>query len=456
MDNVDKLVFSAVFDYSPKNVARQMEHIAAAEEKVVKKNKDLEKSNRQVAKSFKEVQTKGFQLGKALRTLGVYIGLKEVMKYADAWTGIRNTLSQITENDRERVALTEKLYKISGKTRAGMSETISTFTSLESQGLNRNQQLNATETLNKAFKISGGDARTAETIKRMLKTGKLKSLLGIDQSFAEIIAAGMNMNLEELQQKIRKGGLTSLQVLQAISNQSGEINKRFSKTKTTFGEATSRLSESFGRFISRLDEATGSSKFIINQIDKIAGLFDVLIDNAGVLGKILLSGSLGLGMASIIRNFDLFILNLKDGIPLIKSFKLAMQGSYLSTMTKGLWAVTVPLLKIYLVLEAINQAIKLIKGEENLFTWAGEKLGNWFSTGSFDDETYQQRMERLTREGKIGKVKPMQPITNTSSNVSNSNVNQNFNITINESKQGMSTVDHLMETSLKQATMGGY
>lgn len=456
MDNVDKLVFSAVFDYSPGNVARQMEEIATAEEKVVKKNKDLEKSNKKVAKSFKEVQTKGFQLGKALRTLGVYIGLKEIMKYADAWTGIRNTLSQITENDRERVALTERLYKISGKTRASMGETVSTFTSLESQGLNRSQQLNATETLNKAFKISGGNARTAETIKRILKTGKLQSLLGIDQSFAEIIAAGMNMNLEELQQKIRKGGLTSIQVLQAISNQSGEINKRFAKTKTTFSEATSRLSESFGRFVSRLDEATGSSKFVIKQIDKIAGFFDKLIDNSNILGKILLHGALGLGLTSIIRNFDLFILNLKDGIPLLKSFKLAMQGSYLSTMTKGLWAMTIPLLKIYLVMEAINQAIKLIKGEETIFDRIGEKLGNFFSTGSFNDETYQQRMERLTRQGKIGNVKPMQPITNTSSNVSNANVNQNFNITINESKQGMTTVDHLMQTSLKQAIAGGY
>jgi hypothetical protein len=480
MDNIDELIIDVALGrngvkdyYAGRNIQAELNDIAQGEEKIITTQKKLtdssektSKSLKRTAKAFDETKTKGFQLGRALRTLGLYIGVKEVIAYADEWQKVANTLSQITSSDKERLALQEKLYNIGRKTRSKMSTTVDTYTSLGAVGLSQSQQLNATETLQKAFKATGGDERTAETIRRMLKTGKLTTLLGINQSLAEIIASGLNMSLDQLQQKIKKGGLTSLQVLQALSNKSSDIDRSFAKTKTTLAEAFSGLRESAIRLFGTLEEKTGAFSKTAKFIDIVAGWVDVLSDNLSGLFKTLALGVGIAGLGGFLSNFDLLILNMKDGIGVIKSLQLAMSGTWIASFTKALWGLTAPMLKIYLVLEAINQIVKIIKGEDNIFSQLGEMVGNWVSGRGFtlDDETYSQRVERLKREGKV-LAKPIKPIQSeqsitggavtNNSNTSNKNVTINNNITVNQTGQDYTPVTNAVEaSSVKLASMG--
>ena len=444
MDKIDELVIDVALEYNGRkdyyagrNLAKEFEEIAQAEEKVIKKNEKL-------AKSQEKVATSGFKLGQALRTLGLYIGIREVIKYADEWQKVSNVLSQITENDKERITLQEKLYKIGRRTRISTSETADLYTSLSAVGLSKQQQLNATETLQKAFKSTGSNQRAVESIKRMLKTGKLTSLLGINQSLAEVIASGMNISLTELQQKIRKGGLTSMQVLTALSNKSKDIDKNFSKTKTTLSDAFNSIRESFMHLLGNLEDSTGI-------FTKMAKAIEWLGDNLKHLAMII-----GVIFTKKLIEMGRVLLENRGAIGTLKNaFQMLLSGEIINgikALTSVGWKMVAPWVRLLAVFELVDQAIKMLKGEWNWYAEAIDKIerGTWWLANKV---TGQNKPFQGTFSSDVKPMTPARTITNTYGGSQNITQNQNFNVTINEARDGSIAYDRLTQT-LRQANAG--
>lgn len=441
MDKIDELIVDVALEYNGRrdyyagrNIQSELKAIAKGEETLVKTNKKL-------AKSQKEVATSGFQLGKALKTLGIYIGVREIVRYADEWQRVANILNQVTSSEQERVELQEKLYQIGRRTRTSTAETADLYTSLGGSGLSGQQQLNATQILQKAFVATGSDSRTVESIKRMLRTGRLSTLLGINQSLAQIIASGMNTSLGELQQKIRKGGLTSMEVLQALSNRTSEINQKFTRTKSTLSDAFNGIRESVEHLLGKLEEKTGV-------FSGLAKMLNLLADNLAVVATILGTMFIAKFVKSV-EVLDLFFLNLKDGMGILGSLKGVMLAVLptIKAFTAGAWALTAPLLKVYAVLELINQTIKMFKGEKNLYTEFIDKIerGTWWL---MNKATGQNKVFQGTFSSDLNPATSGQGVSH-SSNIVN-------NITINESANGLTSAANLLQSSLRQATAGGY
>lgn len=435
LDNIDQFVVETIF--KDNGAIKGFTILDQQQKKVVSNNK-------QIAKTNKEVTASGFALGRAFRTIGAYLGLREITRYADEWTNIKSILSLVTDSEKERLQVQERLFNISQETRQNMLSTVDLYrritTATESLGLSEQKRLQITEAINKAIIIGGGSAASNQAALVQLGQGlasgqlrgqELNSILEQSPRLAQMIAEGMGLQVGQLRTVAAEGALTPDKVLNAILNQAPKVNVEFSKMGKTVGQAFVVLGNSLGQFINKINEMTGASQ----------GLANVIIFLAKNLDKVALVITAAF-IPSIIRAIpllDLMFLNLASGMGLFSSLKFAVLATLpaMRAWVATAWAMSAPFLKIIAVVELAIQAIKMLKGEWNWYAeaidslergiykglnWVGAKTGWWEQRKNFQG-TFSQ-----------GALYPQSK---------NANVNQNVTFNINGAKDPQLTAKEI-------------
>ena len=446
LDNIDQFVVETVF--KDNGAIKGFTILDQQQKKVVANNKAIAKTN-------KEVTTTGFALGRAFRTIGAYLGLRELAKYADEWTNIKSILNLVTESEQERLAVQERLFEISQGTRQNMLSTVDLYrritTATESLGLSEQKRLQITEAINKAIIIGGGSAASNQAALVQLGQGlasgqlrgqELNSILEQSPRLAQMIAEGMGLQVGKLREVAMEGKLTPDKVLNAILNQAPKVNQEFDKMGKTIGQAFVVLGNALGKFINKLNEMTGASEglaniiiFLAKNIDKVA-----LVITAAFIPAIVRA----------IPLLDLMFLNLASGMGLFSSIKFAILASLpaMRAWTVQAWAMSAPFLKIIAVIELAIQAIKMLKGEWNWYAeaidqiernifkglnWVGKNTGWWQERQNFQG-TFSQ-----------GALYPQSK---------NANVNQNVTFNISGAKDPQLTAKEIDEIVTNRLALG--
>lgn len=461
-DNIDELIVDVALGrngrrdyYAGRNIEAEMNAIARGEEKVIKTNKRLSKSN-------KEVSNSGFALGKSFRFLAAYLATDKLIKYADEWTNIKSVLNLVTNSEKERIAVQERLFAISQKTMQGMSGTVDLYAKItrnaENLNLSQEKRLQLTEAINKALIIGGGSTTSNQAallqFGQALSMGNLRgqelnSILAQSPRLAQMIAEGMGVKTADLKNMGAKGQLTSDKVIAAILNQTPKVNREFNKMGITVSQAFTKLNNAFGKFINNLNETTGAANILAKGISGLASALEFLADNTEIVAIIL--GGLLLRKLTILRAVFL------ESRFAIGTMTRALQVLISGEIINGLkavgvagWKAVAPFLKFVAIAELVIQTIKMLKGEWNWYAeaiddiergmhdtlnWIGEKTGWWgkrenfkgtFSSGKIDKESGMF----LGSERDVV-VKPVQPVQTPNNNVSNTNANINQNLTFN-------------------------
>lgn len=475
MDSVDKLIIDVTmrqngFGYmNGRNIAEEMEAIANAEKKVVQQT---EKTSR----ALKKASHSGFALGRALKTIGAYIGIRQLARYSDEWTNIEAKLKLITENDEKRVALQEKLYSIAQKTRQSMSGTTDLYQKLtlntQAMGLNETTRTTLTDLINKALTVGKGTPESNKALLlqfgQALGIGKfagqdLKSIMQNNSYFASQIAKGLGVNVGDLPKMGSSGKLTSQAVLSAILKQSAQINREFAKTPKTLGEAVQVFSDSFGKALNDFNEASKST-------EKLANAIVFASKNINLLIRLVIP-------LLIMRSKFLTVALTKTGVAMrYLTMQTAKNGKAIKTMLKN-----------FVFFEIMfDQILKFIEGKDNIFSFVAsifveleriliekisaipehvmvgikgvfqgmyDTLGDLFSgiIGYFGDLVRVVTGKKPMFLDRSLYTKPaVAPNTSTNSS-SNQTINQHFNLVVNEAKQGKAYVDTAMQTMIKQA-----
>lgn len=484
MDKVDELIIDVTLRQNGfgrlggRNIAQEMEAIANAEKQVIVQNERLAKSNKKVAQS-------GVAMGKAFRTIIGYLGIRELGKYADEWTNIQSVLGLITNSEKERLSIQEKLYNLSQKTRQDMFSTVDLYrritTSTESLNLSEQKRLAITEAINKALIIGGGTSAGNKASLIQLGQGlasgqlrgqELNSILEQSPRLAQAIAEGMGIRTGQLRSVAQQGKLTPDVVINAISSQLTKLNIEFAKMKPTLGQSIQVLSNSIGRFINNANSVIGVTEKLSKAI-------------------ILLSNNIKWAIRALI---PLLIMKSKLLTTALMNTGVAMR--YLTMQSKRSLVSFKAMAKTFLYLEGLlvlfEQVQKFIKGEDNIFVQVAGlfvKLENLILEGLYELPEHIQVGLRGVFSGMydaisntIGELfagligyfgdlwrtitgkKPYfldrsnypniyknPSVSNASTSSSNQTINQHFNLTVNEAKQGKAYVDTAMQTMIKQA-----
>lgn len=459
LDNIDQFVVETVF--KDNGAIKGFTILDQKQRSVVSNNQAIAKTNKEVANS-------GFALGRAFRTIGAYLGLREIARYADEWTNIKSILALVTENEKERLSVQERLFDISQNTRQNMLSTVDLYrritTATENLGLSEQKRLQITEAINKAIIIGGGSAASNQAALVQLGQGlasgqlrgqELNSILEQSPRLAQMIAEGMGLRVGQLREIAMEGQLTPDKVLNAILNQAPKVNEEFDKMGKTIGQAFVVLGNSIGSFINKINESTGATKALANIIIFLAKN----IDTVATIIAIAFIPSL----VKAIPLLDLFFLNLSSGMGILGSFKFACLASLpaMKAFAAQAWAMAAPFLKIYAAIELLNQGLKMLKGEWNWYSeaidqierktwgalnWLGEKTGLWKPKnnfkGTFSEGEYTGYFSDVPEEMRgVSKAPTVREAAATRQ--TNANVNQNVTFNINGAKDPKITAEEI-------------
>ena len=471
-DKIDQFVIETVFNDN--GAIKGFTILDQQQKKVINNNKRVAVSNREVAST-------GFALGKAFRTIGAYLGIREIARYADEWTNIKSILSLVTAGEEERLRVQERLFNISQDTRQNMMATVDLYrriaTATETLGLSEQKRLQITEAINKAIIIGGGSAASNQAALVQLGQGlasgqlrgqELNSILEQSPRLARMIAEGMGLQIGQLRTVAAEGGLTPDKVLNAILNQAPKVNQEFQKMDKTIGQAFVTLSNSVGKFLNRLNEMTGASKVL-------AEVIVFLAKNIDTVAAIILAAFIP-SIVKAIPLLDLFFLNLASGMGIFSSIKFAIIASLpaMKAFTTQAWAMSAPFLKIIAVIELAIQTIKMLKGEWNWYAEAidsiergtykalnyiGRETGWWKERKQFNG-TFSQGALNEPPVKNMAPINQRMPDSIPANQIANSksyptnNISQNININVNGARDPKITAQEINDALSEQIALG--
>ena len=258
----------------------------------------LQRSMTGVSKSFATVQSvvKG-GLG-LLVAGGIGEAIGSVRQYADAWTGMTNKLKSGGLDIAQAAVAQQKIIDIASSSRSTLAEVGNLYGRIafatETLGTSQSDVSKMTETLSKAFKLSGKTALEAQSAvtqftqalsSGVLQGDELRSLRENAPEIARAIADSFGVTVGALKELGAEGKLTADKIVPAILDASDKIDARFATTRKTFEDYGIAISNYFQtiiggmqEFLQKSDEVIAANA-IVNKQSQELGLAPVQQDN---------------------------------------------------------------------------------------------------------------------------------------------------------------------------------
>jgi tape measure domain-containing protein len=211
----------------------------------------------------------------------------DVIALADKYTDLTSRLKLSTTSHEELVRVQTALTEIAKTTRTDLEsvETIyvRNIAAIKRMGGSEQDALAITETLTKAFKVSG--ATTEETtatliqLSQGLSSGVLRgqefnSMMEQGPRVAQALAAGLDVPIGSLRKMAEQGQLTSDRVLAALLSQKDAIATEYGQLEITVSGTMNVLATRFLEFVGKTNEATGATKTLVDGINYLTGASD--------------------------------------------------------------------------------------------------------------------------------------------------------------------------------------
>lgn len=226
----------------------------------------------------------------------------ELKAYADDFINIENALKQVTSSTRELNSVTAEVFAIANRTRSSVGGTATLFQRLtiatDELGVSQQELGRITETINKAFIVSGATTAEAAGATRQLAQGLAAGALRGDEfnSVAEqapiimrAIAKETGLTIGKLREFAAEGGITAEIVINALEDLADEVDDRFVKSIATFEQKLNLASNALIAAAGRSDDlqaAVGSAGDIVVGAAEATGF---LLENLGLIAGVIVA-----------------------------------------------------------------------------------------------------------------------------------------------------------------------
>ena len=240
--------------------------------------------------------------GVAAAVIGVQ-GLQALARTVDTYSNISAKIRLATRDATEFAAVQSRLLSIAQETSAPLEGTVAlyarTASALKDLGGTQGEVLQLTETINKAFAVSGAtiQEQTASVIQlsQGLAAGALRGeeFNSVNEQAPRImqaIADSLNVTRGQLRGMAFDGKLTAGVIRKALSGeQAQKIAEEYEKIPITIGRAFQQLGNQFLVSVGQLDQARGYSAGLAQAVLWVADNMDTLVGVAALLTEILLA-----------------------------------------------------------------------------------------------------------------------------------------------------------------------
>lgn len=211
--------------------------------------------------------TKAYQFARKA-VLGIVVGgavLKGLGHLADAYTGARSRINQLTDSTEQQVRLQDTLFASAQNTASAYDATVELFQQVgaaaKSNGRTLEQGAAIVDTINKAIKASGASSEGATQALRQLSQGlgsgtlrgeEFNSVIEQAPFLIDLIAKSMGKTRGEMRAMAQNGQITAKIILKALEQQKGAVDDAFAKRLPQVGDLFVRLRNTISKALSEV------------------------------------------------------------------------------------------------------------------------------------------------------------------------------------------------------------
>ena len=260
------------------NIGTLMAHLGIDTSDLKRAEREFKSSTGTMEKGVSGLKSSFASLGSTL--VGIF-GIYEIAKYskevvmlADNYTLLRNQLKLVTSSDLELSGTMSQLQKIAADTWADLGTTVSMYSRMaraaEALGINENELIGVTRTLNETIAISGASSIEAKNALIQFSQGlqsnrlsgeELRAVMEQLPGLAIQIAKGMEIPYGQLKLMAQEGKVDARAVVDALIKQRDEIHSLFSDMDITIGYSMTNIKTNFGAVVDDINRGlsgTGS------------------------------------------------------------------------------------------------------------------------------------------------------------------------------------------------------
>jgi len=210
--------------------------------------KKIDKSLKKNAKTWESWNVKAAAATAAVG-LAVVAVTGKLKGYSDAFTSITNKLKIATDSTEDLNFVTEQLFKTSNETRTSVESTVDLYAKLERSTRNldipQSRLLKVTESINKAFAISGATTQeTTGSIRQLgqaLASGALRgdefnSIAEQAPIIMEAVKEATGKTAGELRELAAEGVITAEVLIESLERYADKIDTDFAQATATFSQ----------------------------------------------------------------------------------------------------------------------------------------------------------------------------------------------------------------------------
>jgi tape measure domain-containing protein len=263
-------------------------------------------------------------LKRTLATLGVGLGVREILQLADSYTSLQNRLRSTGLEGNSLTAVYQSLLKASNDTRSSVEGSVELYSRLalssKELGVSQQQLIDFTTSLNQAITLSGATAVEAKAGLIQLSQGmasgtlrgdELRSVMEQLPAVADVIAKKLGVTRGELRKLGEDGKISAGTIISAFKDAREELAERFGKTVPTMSQSFEVLRNNVLDFVGKLDSTLGVSTAISKSL-----LF--LAQNLETVAKLIATVTAGFvlfgGSALIVRGVSAAVVTLNAAI----------------------------------------------------------------------------------------------------------------------------------------------
>lgn len=256
----------------------------------------FERGISRVSRSNKRLVTNTQAASNAVRGLAASLGIVSAGAAARGFLSLTDQSKQLTAQLKLATAQTgsfakaqEDVKRIASSTRGGLKETADLYAAFQRNslelGITQQQAARATETVSKAFVISGATAAEAAGGLRQFLQGlqsgvlrgeELNSVLENAPRLARALADGLGVTIGQLRAMGKEGELTGERVVRALEDAATSIDAEFAQMPVTFEQAMTDVHNAailtFGAFDDGGQFSTALSNFITGGTEGFADM----------------------------------------------------------------------------------------------------------------------------------------------------------------------------------------
>lgn len=313
-----------------------------------------QKQARAIEKRYQQMDNRLSAIGRSaaqaiiapLAGISAALSVREVARYADAWTGAKNSLSVAGVTGQAQVRVLDQLYRASQDNAAPVTALIDLY----GKAAQANDNLRASE--QDLIKFSNGVAVSLRVagVSATEASGSLTQLgqlLGSARVQAEefnsinegarpilmAVAAGLDEaggSVSKLKELVNDGKVSGQQFFQAFLRGLPKVEAMAASATTTIDQGITRVNNAFTKYIGETDQGLSASQRLVAGLTALADNFDQVADVTLKVASIFAAGLLGRSIGGMIAKLGL------AGAALTKFVAAARAASSLSGLATAI------------------------------------------------------------------------------------------------------------------------